>query len=308
MATPQSLHIVENSPPDKLVSEAKGLKAGAYVLLWQVLATDGHITRGRIAFPGPVIVAQLLDIFGFLSVLLRGLSLAFEALTLGGIIFGFAVARQPSCSKVAKTTNSWLRCFASLLALTQVSIVGINSAILASSTGLRLVEIIGASFWIAGALSVTGALGVLIFAASRWFPIVRPFAFASILAGSVMMSHSAARLDYRWALVALTLVHHVASAAWIGGLPYLLMALRRATSAESAAMTARFSKLAMVSVALLIGAGAGARFRLRRVVRRYAWSHLWRHALREGSPYRHSSPAGRFEFQNRSRSRRRWRS
>jgi copper resistance protein D len=205
-------------------------------------------------------VAQLLDIFGFLSVLLRGLSLAFEALTLGGIIFGFAVARQPSSSKVSKTTNLWLRCFASLLALTQVSIVGINSAILASSTGLRLVEIIGASFWIAGALSVTGAFGVLIFAATRWFPIVRPFAFASILAGSVMMSHSAARLDYRWTLVGLTLIHHVASAAWIGGLPYLLMALRRATRAESAAMTARFSKLAMVSVALLIGAGAALAF------------------------------------------------
>lgn len=46
----QSLHIIENSPPDKLISEAKGLKAGAYVLLWQVLATDGHITRGEVHF------------------------------------------------------------------------------------------------------------------------------------------------------------------------------------------------------------------------------------------------------------------
>lgn len=46
----QSLHIVEDAPPDKLVSEAKGLKAGSYVLLWQVLATDGHITRGELHF------------------------------------------------------------------------------------------------------------------------------------------------------------------------------------------------------------------------------------------------------------------
>ena len=44
------LHIVEDSPPDKLVSEARGLKAGAYVVLWQVLATDGHITRGELHF------------------------------------------------------------------------------------------------------------------------------------------------------------------------------------------------------------------------------------------------------------------
>ncbi len=75
-----------------------------------------------------------------------------------------------------------------------------------------------------------------------------------------MMSHSAARLDDRWALVTLTLVHHLASAAWIGGLPYLLMALRRTASGESAAMTARFSRLAMISVALLIGAGAALAF------------------------------------------------
>jgi copper resistance protein D len=202
-----------------------------------------------------VIVGQLLDIFAFLSVLLRGFSLAFEALTLGGIIFVFAIAVQPSRSNVTKATNLWLRCFASLLALTQIAIVGINSAILASSTGLRLVEIMGAAFWIAGALSVSGALGVVIFAASRWFPIVRPFTFASILAGSVMMSHSAARLDHRWVLVTFTAVHHVASAAWIGGLPYLLIGLRRAPSDESAAMAGRFSKLAMASVALLIGAG-----------------------------------------------------
>jgi copper resistance protein C len=46
----QPLHIVADAPPDKLVSEARGLKAGAYVLLWQVLATDGHITRGGLHF------------------------------------------------------------------------------------------------------------------------------------------------------------------------------------------------------------------------------------------------------------------
>jgi copper resistance protein D len=200
-------------------------------------------------------VDQLLDIFGFLSVLLRGSALAFEALTLGGIIFVFVILREPSCSEVSRATRLWLRCFASLLAVTQVCILAMNSAILANSTGLRLIEIAGAAFWVAGALSVSGATGVLIFAASRWFPAVSPFAFAFILAGSVTMSHSVARLDHRWVLVAFTLVHHVATAAWIGGLPYLLMALRRTTGAEANAIAARFSKLAMVSVALLIGAG-----------------------------------------------------
>ncbi len=36
--------------PDTLQAVAGGLKAGAYSLRWQVLAADGHITRGEIPF------------------------------------------------------------------------------------------------------------------------------------------------------------------------------------------------------------------------------------------------------------------
>jgi len=36
--------------PDMLQAMAEGLKAGAYSLRWQVLAADGHITRGEIPF------------------------------------------------------------------------------------------------------------------------------------------------------------------------------------------------------------------------------------------------------------------
>ncbi|HTP36027.1 MAG TPA: copper resistance CopC family protein [Candidatus Acidoferrales bacterium] len=45
-----ALAIAEAPSGDTLVSEAKGLKAGAYVLRWQVLASDGHITRGEVPF------------------------------------------------------------------------------------------------------------------------------------------------------------------------------------------------------------------------------------------------------------------
>jgi methionine-rich copper-binding protein CopC len=45
-----ALGIVEASSEDSLISEAKGLKSGAYLLRWQVLANDGHITRGEIPF------------------------------------------------------------------------------------------------------------------------------------------------------------------------------------------------------------------------------------------------------------------
>jgi len=46
----QMLEISKRTPPDALLSEAKGLAAGDYRLRWQVLASDGHITRGEIPF------------------------------------------------------------------------------------------------------------------------------------------------------------------------------------------------------------------------------------------------------------------
>jgi copper resistance protein C len=46
----EGLKIAEQSSPDTLASEAAGLKPGAYRIHWQVLATDGHVTRGDIPF------------------------------------------------------------------------------------------------------------------------------------------------------------------------------------------------------------------------------------------------------------------
>lgn len=44
-----SLPIADSSPPDILRTTAE-LPAGDYVLRWQVLAVDGHITRGNLPF------------------------------------------------------------------------------------------------------------------------------------------------------------------------------------------------------------------------------------------------------------------
>jgi methionine-rich copper-binding protein CopC len=42
---------IESEPsPGLLSAKLSGLVKGAYVLRWQVLATDGHITRGKVPF------------------------------------------------------------------------------------------------------------------------------------------------------------------------------------------------------------------------------------------------------------------
>jgi methionine-rich copper-binding protein CopC len=43
--------VIESEPePGLLSAKLTGLVKGTYVLRWQVLATDGHITRGKVPF------------------------------------------------------------------------------------------------------------------------------------------------------------------------------------------------------------------------------------------------------------------
>lgn len=46
----QTLEISRQDPPNMLSAQARGLRPGMYRLRWQVLASDGHITRGEIPF------------------------------------------------------------------------------------------------------------------------------------------------------------------------------------------------------------------------------------------------------------------
>jgi methionine-rich copper-binding protein CopC len=48
--TIEKLSAVSQPTPDVLSATGHGLAKGAYVLRWQVLASDGHITRGEVPF------------------------------------------------------------------------------------------------------------------------------------------------------------------------------------------------------------------------------------------------------------------
>src|SRR5580692_138689 len=109
-------------------------------------------------------MALLLDIFGFLTVILRGLSISAQAFTLGGIGFVLFLA-TPLRGALGTTGDTIL------------------------TRSLRI------TFW--SALTIAGALTIA--ALCRWAPtrlLLAAAAFAVIL-GSTLTSHAVARLDER---------------------------------------------------------------------------------------------------------------
>jgi len=46
----RKLSLSDQPSPDVITTVATGLQSGRYVIRWQVLASDGHISRGEIPF------------------------------------------------------------------------------------------------------------------------------------------------------------------------------------------------------------------------------------------------------------------
>ncbi len=205
-------------------------------------------------------MARLLQIFGFLSVLFRGATLTFQSLTVGGVIFLLLVFRSPKSQsqEVRSVCLRWIRRFALALAAMQISYVLANALILMQSAGLRLAEVNGANFILAGVIGIAGSLTIAALSGKARTLSNSPLAIlaGAIILSSVVTSHAMARLDHRLPLAVVTASHQLATAAWLGGLPYLLLAIRHTSSAELARkLSARFSRLALVSVGVLATAG-----------------------------------------------------
>jgi putative copper resistance protein D len=205
-------------------------------------------------------MARLLQVFGFLSVLFRGATLTFQSLAVGGIVFLIVVVRRTAedSSELQQACLRWIRSSAMALAVMQVSYVLANSMILRQSADMPLHEVLGANFVLAGIIGIVAALSLVALISSTrsagYSDLLLPA--AAIIASSVMTSHAMARLEYRAPLVAITALHQAATAAWLGGLPYLLIAIRRAPTPELARrLSARFSQFALISVAVLACAG-----------------------------------------------------
>jgi putative copper resistance protein D len=201
------------------------------------------------------VTQQLLDTLAYLSVLFHGAVLAAQAITVGGVAFAIFVARQT----VLSSCRRLILWSASTLFVAQLALVVIQTISLMNSAELSLAEVAGAEFFVAGAVTLVAAALIIALTAGWWPRSIPLLAIASlgVIAASVMTTHSAARVEHRLPLAIATTFHLLATATWIGGLPYLISALTRTDDNDAARRLARrFSTLALVSVSVLFVAGS----------------------------------------------------
>ena len=140
----------------------------------------------------------------------------------------------------------------------QVLYLYVNSAVLMASAEIGFSDAMGANFFIAGSVMLLAALLIALIARNQenytlWFLSVLVLI---VLGASVMTDHAASRIDGRVPLIILTALHELATGFWIGGLPFLLLGLYvQRDKAVQWYLTQRFSRLALISVVLLVVSG-----------------------------------------------------
>ncbi len=212
---------------------------------------------------------QLVDLFGFLSVVLRAGTLVFQSLLLGGILFVLWTARgvpgnPESIQKMQSGSWTLLRVSAIGLIIMQVLYLYVNSAVLMTTAQIGFRAVIGANFFLSGSIVLVAALATWLVARQQWMFArwLVPMLAITVLGASVMTNHAASRLDGRPFLIVLTTIHEAATGFWIGGLLFLVLALFRDKDEEARwYITERFSRVALISVGAIVFSGLGMSIR-----------------------------------------------
>jgi len=201
---------------------------------------------------------------GFVDVLLRGVMLVGAAIALGGLTFVVVVLRGAPDARTRRSLTL-AAAGAAAVALAQLAVALVTLGSLSHGLGAAaVVPFSQTAFALAAAarvmLGLATALGAMALARGGRGPalVLATLAGAALLvASSASLSHAMARLDHRGWLLTLDAAHQLAAAIWVGGLAHLLVAMGGDPSGAPAAVVARrFSTLALLSVSVLVAAGA----------------------------------------------------
>jgi len=208
-------------------------------------------------------VSLLVDLFGYLSIVLHGLTIIAQSMALGGVLFLVLLAR-PLAPRLAggsvilrrvTTLTLW-----SAVALTIVELLGngLQVSVLMQTVDLSFLDVMGANFAVAAIAKVACAMLIAILLASGRAPGAALLAIGAVeLSAATLTTHAAARLEPSPLLLGVEWLHQLGAAIWIGGIPCFLVALGQVHDAPGWRLVgARFSRMSMAGVGCILVSGA----------------------------------------------------
>ncbi len=211
---------------------------------------------------------HLLDLYGFVAVLLRVAELLARTVLLGGVVF-WAVLLPPLLDRTPVADEAALQAIGRLVVLggaigtvlAKLGSLGLNLLALEATLEATPASLLGADFVLAAAVA---ALAGLALGALAW-PVAPPgrgrrrallLGALVLLAAATAGSHSVARTGDRAVLMGATALHQAGAALWLGGLPALLAALKL-PAATARRVGRRYSGFAAAGVGLILAGTLG---------------------------------------------------
>ncbi|MGE5504724.1 MAG: copper resistance D family protein [Actinomycetota bacterium] len=198
------------------------------------------------------------DLVAFILVLARGAQLSAQSLALGGLLFLLGV--MPLFMGRLGTAEAGLiatgRRWTAWSGLGVAATAGLTALLslwaLIEGLGLNAGDAAGAEFLAWNLVAVAGGIGVAVVArGGKAAALVA--SSAVVVLGALMSSHAAARVDDRAFFLVADALHQLGAGLWIGGIPFLLLALVKIDEAElRRAVGLRFSTLFVGAVAALV--------------------------------------------------------
>jgi len=210
-------------------------------------------------------VALLVDLFGYLSVVLHGLAIVAQSIALGGVLFLLLLARPLGAkleagAAIARDTVRIAGWAAVGLLLCETATVAMQAAILTDTVDLSLAEALGAQSALMGLakIAASAVLAAALLGGGARAPAALLLGAGAVeLFAATMTTHAAARLDDRALLLGVSALHQFGAAIWIGGIPAFIAALGRLHDGVAYRLVgARFSRMSMVGVGCIVASAA----------------------------------------------------
>jgi copper resistance protein D len=205
----------------------------------------------------------LVDLFGYLSIIVHGLTILSQSMALGGALFLVLLAR-PLAPRLGRTGIAdgvaVIAGYAALaLLLAEAATVALQTAVLVDTVELTVRDVLHAEFAVAGLVKTVAAAAMagLLLGLKGRAPTLPLLALTVIeLAAATLTTHAAARLDNRGWLLAVEGLHQLGAAIWVGGIPCFLLALARVRDGAAFRLVgSRFSRMSMAGVACILVSG-----------------------------------------------------